>query len=223
MPVTTATTELRDLPVMLSASLPTELNGTNRAQDLYDLLVVLATGILTSGGRLVFGGHPSVTPLIHRIAQSADARQGQITLFQLEQFRAQAPIQIQDRSVFGEVRWCKDLQEMRDGMAAMAEAGVFVGGKTSGSVGGKPGIRDEFERFVARHPRGPVYLLGLLDGETQRIIQETSGNQTWKPQYLSSEERALLRDAPSPDLLAGLVLADLAQVVAAKSRQEALF
>src|ERR1035441_2936379 len=146
MPVTT-TTVLRGLPVMLSASLPDDLVGTSRAQDLYDLLVVLAGGILSSGGRLVFGGHPSVTPLIHRVAQGAGVREGQVTLFQLERFRQQAPIEVQDRSIFGEVRWCEDLESMRQGMAAMANAGVFVGGKTVGYVGNKPGIPDEFERF----------------------------------------------------------------------------
>jgi hypothetical protein len=215
MPVTT-TTGLKGLPVMLSASLPDDLVGTSRAQDLYDLLVVLAGGILSSGGRLVFGGHPSVTPLIHSVAKSAGVREGQVTLFQLERFRHQAPAEVQDRSVFGDVRWCEDLASMREGMAAMADAGVFVGGKTSGNVGGKPGIRDEFERFVRRHPKGPAYLLGLLDGETRRLIEEKGGEQPWEPKHLSVEERELLRFASSPDLAAGLVLADLTHMVDAR-------
>jgi hypothetical protein len=177
----TTTTCLKGLPVMLSASLPDDLVGTSRAQDLYDLLVVLAGGILSSGGRLVFGGHPSVTPLLHRVAKGAGVREGQVTLFQLERFREQAPAEVQDRSVFGEVLWCEDLESMREGMAAIADAGVFVGGKTAGYVGSKPGIRDEFERFVKRHPLGPVYLLGLLDGETRLLIEEKSGEQPWGP------------------------------------------
>jgi SLOG cluster3 family len=214
----TTTTCLKGLPVMLSASLPDDLVGTSRAQDLYDLLVVLAGGILSSGGRLVFGGHPSVTPLLHRVAKGAGVREGQVTLFQLERFREQAPAEVQDRSVFGEVRWCEDLESMRECMAVIADAGVFVGGKTAGYVGNKPGIRDEFERFVKRHPLGPVYLLGLLDGETRLLIEEKSGEQPWGPRYLSSEERELLRFASSPDLAAGLVLADLAHMVEAGCR-----
>jgi len=217
MPVTT-TTGLKGLPVMLSASLPDELVGTSRSQDLYDLLVVLAGGILSSGGRLVFGGHPSVTPLLHRVAKGAGVREGQVTLFQLERFRQQAPVEVQDRSVFGGVRWCEDLEIMREGMAAMANAGVFVGGKTTGYVGNKPGVRDEFERFVRRHPLGPVYLLGLLDGEAQRLIEEKGGDQPWEPRYLSGAERELLRFAASPDLAAGLVLADLTHMVEANCR-----
>lgn len=217
MPVTT-TSALRGLPIMLSASLPDNLVETSRAQDLYDLLVVLAGGILSSGGRLVFGGHPSVTPLIHRVAKGAGVREGQVALFQLERFRQQAPVEVHDRSVFGEVRWCEDLESMREGMAAMANAGVFVGGKTTGYLGNKPGIRDEFERFVKRHPAGPVYLLGLLDGETRRLIEEKSGEQPWEPRYLSGEERELLRSAASPDLAAGLVLADLTHMVEANGR-----
>lgn len=215
MSVATTTTGLKGLPVMISASLPDDLVGTSQAQDLYDLLVVLAGGILSSGGRLVFGGHPSVTRLIHRIVKTAGTGAGQVTLFQLEQFRNQAPAEIQDRTVFGEVQWCTDLESMRDKMVAIAKAGVFVGGKTTGNLGNKPGIRDEFERFVRCHPLGPVYLLGLLDGETRRLIEENTGEQPWAPRYLSPEERELLGYASSPDLLAGLVLTDMIQIVQA--------
>ena len=91
-------------------------------------------------------------------------------------------------------------------------------GKHTGYVGGKPGIRDEFERFVRRHPDGPVYLLGLLDGETRGLIEENSGEQPWQPKYLSSQEQELLRSAYLPDLAAGLVLADLTHVAKASCR-----
>jgi hypothetical protein len=101
---------------------------------------------------------------------------------------------------------------MRDEMAAVADAGVFVGGKTSGYIGGKPGIRDEFERFVGKHPNGPVYILGLLDGESRKLIEELSGDELWGPRYLSCEERAVLRESSSPDLAAELILGDLTRV-----------
>lgn len=39
-------------------------------------------------------------------------------------------------------------------MVRLARAAIFVGGKTEGYSGAKPGIRDEYERFRAYHPVG---------------------------------------------------------------------
>src|SRR5687767_4551221 len=65
-----ATADTRSLSVFLSASVPDELSGTSRAQDFFDFLVVVAGGVLSAGGRLIFGGHPSVTPLLHRVVEA---------------------------------------------------------------------------------------------------------------------------------------------------------
>lgn len=213
--MTPTATSLKGIRLLLFASLPDELVGTPRAQDLYDLLVVLGGGVLSSGGGLVLGGHPTTTPLVHRIAGSVGVDSGQIQLFQLEQFRASAPAEAFDERIFGRVRWCSDLASMRESMAGTANAAVFAGGRTSGNVGGRLGIRDEFERFLTHHPEGPAYLLGSLAGETAKLIAECEPSPTWGPKQLSGRERQLVAASDSVDLAASLVLTDLASLSAA--------
>jgi len=106
-----------------------------------------------------------------------------VSLYQLERFRVQAPPETFDTEVFDHVRWVggpelaldKDLANLRDPMAKLARAAAFVGAKTTGFMGDKPGIRDEFERFRAYHAEGPVYLVGGARGEAARLIDAATG------------------------------------------------
>ena len=92
-------------------------------------------GVLGSGGRLVFGGHPSVTPLMHRVVSQAGFRPRRIDFLQLER----SPPEVNE-STF-KVSWIdsEDLGPLREEMARRSRAGVFVGGKTSGFIGEVPG------------------------------------------------------------------------------------
>jgi hypothetical protein len=209
------------LSVMLSASLPKSLEETRRAKELFDLMVVLIGGILSSSSTLVFGGHPTVTPLIHRIAKSiGSSTKPQIKLFQLNRFRRQAPEEVYDRSVFGEVAWVGlekgdkgpldlDLAKMRNAMVKASEAAIFIGGKTEAFSGRIPGIRDEYNRFIKQHLNGPVYLLGMLDGESLNIIKGLLERNMREPNSLSEDELKILHNSDNIDLVSSLILADI--------------
>jgi hypothetical protein len=58
--------------VFLSASFPTppraEAYPPARPDEINDAVTAVARGILASGGRLVFGGHPTITPLVLLVA-----------------------------------------------------------------------------------------------------------------------------------------------------------
>jgi len=222
--------DLMNLPVMLSASLPSKLIGTNRAQDNYDVIVTLVGGILSSGGTLVFGGHPSITPLVHRVALSSGIDEPRIILFQDSRFKETAPDEVKDQKVFKEVRWvgsrgkskrhpAQHLGDMRQQMIRASLAGVFVGGKTEGNVGRIPGIRDEFRRFMKYHPNGPAYLLGLLEGETLSIIREMEKKGDREPNSLNDDEARVLHYTDNIDLACSLILADLARSIQRKLSQ----
>lgn len=203
---------LEGIPVCLSASLPEELRGTPRALDLQQLLVALLRGLLAGGGRLVFGGHPSVTPLIHRVASEAGFPTPSVELYQLTRFRAEAPQEIYAPTFL--LHWIdsQDLAPMREEMARISAAALFVGGKTHGYIGPRPGIRDEYERFLAHHPEGPAYLLGLLEGEARCLIREMERAGQREPNRLSPAELEILHHTPDVDLAVSLVLADLRRV-----------
>lgn len=214
---------LNGLHVMLSASLPKPLEGTRRAQDLYDLMVVLIGGVLSSSGVLVFGGHPTVTPLIHRVALSAGlSERPRIKLFQLLELRESAPEEVHDQRVFGQVKWFGDggaseeegLTKMRNEMVKVSHAAIFVGGKTEGFRGSIPGIRDEYQRFTKRRRDGHAYLLGLLGGESLRVVKDLEGKREHEPNSLSERELKAIHYSDSIDLISSIILTDLERLAA---------
>lgn len=208
-------TALDSIPMMLSASLPEDLQDRGGGGELNNLIAPLVRELLRRDGTLVYGGHPTVTPLVHHVAQALQGR-GQIILFQAEAFRSTAPEEVWDKSIFRDVHWVgdgasqeDDLQAMRLEMIEQAAAAVFVGGKTTAYTGSKPGIRDEFERFLKNHPDGRVYLLGMLGGEAKRIIEEREIERNPEPNRLTDRERHLLHHTDNVDVAVDLILTDL--------------
>jgi len=207
-------------PVLLSASVPDEITGTPEAQRVYAFVTALCEALFDAGLPLVFGGHPTITPLVHRVARARRGPRPAITLYQLERFRTKAPPEAGDTAVFGEVQWVgdpglgliEDLANLRSPMIPLARAAIFLGGKTTGFSGAKPGIRDEFERFRASHPDGPVYLVGAAGGETTRLIADAATDATgddWERNGLQGEARHVLHASQDPHLVAALIARDL--------------
>jgi hypothetical protein len=215
-PARTPAPQAAPLPVLLSASVPDEIAGTPAAQRLYDFVAAIVEAIFDSGAMLVFGGHPTITPLVHQLARSRADGPPPIALYQLERFRAAAPPESTDTRVFGQVHWvgdptaeiAADLRSLREPMVRLARAAVFIGGKTTGFSGDKPGIRDEYERFRAHHPLSPVYLVGATGGETARIIQDAAGAD-WEQNGLRGEARAVLHASHDPRIVAALIARDI--------------
>lgn len=208
--------QLEKTAVFLSASVPQELVGSPRAQELYSAIVLLVQRVTAEGGRLVFGGHPTITPVVRETLKRADRRDA-VELYQLRRFEKEAPEDIHDDAVFHRVHWIEpeggisgELSEMRDQMAEAASAAVFIGGKTADFYGEIPGLRDEYQRFLAHHPDGPVYLVGMMGGETGKLIQEMEDGEQSPRNGLSEAEREVVHHSHSVDLVMSLVLKDLA-------------
>jgi hypothetical protein len=208
------------LPVLLSASVPDTLAGTPEGQRLLDYTTAIVEALFDAGIHLVFGGHPSITPLVHRAAQDRGAAKPPIDLFQLERFRHQAPPEVDDARVFDRVHWVgdprlpldADLGHLREPMVALTRAAIFIGGQTSDDksdhLGAQPGIRDEFQRFRARHPEAPIYLVGGAGGETARLVAEAQG-QDWERNGLQGEAREVLHGSHNGHIVAALIARDL--------------
>lgn len=209
--------DLARVPVLLSASLPDEIANTPGAQRVYDYVTALVRSLLGAGIPLVFGGHPTITPLVHRAAKALGGRKPPISLYQLERFRGHEPPESADTAVFDDVHWLgdpgfdidTDLVHIRGPMTTQASAAVFIGGKTRDFSGRKPGIRDEYERFRACHPDGPVYLVGRLGGETARLIAETAGGIDLEHNSLSAEARREVHESDDESLVAALIVRDI--------------
>ena len=52
-------------------------------------------------------------------------------------------------------------------------AHIFIGGRTKGSKGNKPGILEEF--LIAKEKGHPIFLLGGFGGETEVIVNHITG------------------------------------------------
>lgn len=200
--------------IFLSASMPSAAEDMALARHTFGPFIASMTQAITElGATLVFGGHPTVSPLVHECISSLVAPgSGRVELHQARMWRrdkATVPLDVQEGPVFQDVRWHgagqdaeQDVAALRDAMiAAPLDAAVFVGGKTEGYTGEKsgqqPGIIDEHQRFVRACPGLPAFVVGLAGGAARQLPVEG-------PQIFDA-----IFSTPDPDLAVALIVAEL--------------
>jgi hypothetical protein len=161
-------------PVFLSASLP-DLKRHPKYHSTADLMAIrecvraLATVVLPRA-RLVFGGHPAITPLVKRVGERLGAM-SRIRLYQSAFFADHFP---KDNATFSGLMITKavpddrqaSLHLMRQKMIASEAfgAGVFVGGME--------GVEEEFEMFRSLQPKARLLPVAST-GAAARIVFES--------------------------------------------------
>jgi len=211
--------------IFLSAASPD--NPADAAHTLAPFVITFVQAMVDLGATIVFGGHPSITPLIHRaIVDIAAQNTGAVELFQALAWlrNSDAPSELKDRRVFRQVSWHPEpssktvksaytsddvaahLTSMRDAMITPdLDAAVFVGGKMTGGVGPRPGIIDEYERFRRNCPDRPPFVLGLALGAAAHLLDNHEPPQSALDLRLTQE----LRETSDPDLATALIIAEL--------------
>lgn len=154
-------TNLHRATIFLSASFPSGDRGERfrpyDASGIADAVSAFARAILAGNGKLVFGGHPTITPLVLMIAREL-AISDSVVVFQSAWFRRIRIPEVDEiqSERLGVIRWtdsADDLEEslriMRNEMIASIpyEAAVFVGGME--------GIQDEYDLFAELRPDIP--------------------------------------------------------------------
>lgn len=152
--------------VFLSASFPSG-ERARRFQsidpgEIADAVTAVVRAVLAGDGKLLFGGHPTITPLVLMIASELN-RKAVVDVFQSRWFENQITPEVHTlaEAGYGCIHWTPKLEsrelslrEMRRQMLCLDQpiaAGVFVGGME--------GIRDEFDQFgdmVPKVPRIPL-------------------------------------------------------------------
>jgi hypothetical protein len=142
--------------IFLSASIPLpERNPTfYETADVIairDAVIALATTVLPKH-HLVWGGHPSITPLIYYVMKRLDLKiQEHVTLYQSRFFEEYFP---EDNNQFKNVVLTENMKYKNESILLMRRrmfsenkfaAGIFIGGME--------GIKDEFELFRLFHPK----------------------------------------------------------------------
>lgn len=219
---------LADVVLFFSAALPKELEGTGRGLDLTDLVTVLLVGVVQQGGRVVFGGHPSVTPLVHYLVDHGAIPREAVTLYMPRFFDGRAPLQGHDTAIFVDRRlvgrgaspddpeaFADDLTEMRRAMIEGCTAGFFVGGQTKAFRGRVPGIEEEWHLFRSRHPDAPAFVCGLLEGYCRETLVPSIRSEALPdPSGLPIRRRNRLFDTTDVEEASAIVLGQLGRFTA---------
>jgi hypothetical protein len=163
-------------PVFLSASLPDpkrhpKYHSTADLMAIRECVRALATVVLPRT-RLVFGGHPAITPLIRLVAERL-GKMSHIRMYQSDFFREHFPA---DNQRFSDVVITKavpndregSLRLMREEMIASETffAGVFVGGME--------GVEQEFEMFRSRHPNAKILPVASTGAAARLVFHSMS-------------------------------------------------
>ena len=136
-------TALKRRRVFLSASFPSGKRGADFEPfdpgAIADAVTAVVRAVLLAKGRLLFGGHPTVTPLVLMVASELDAK-GAVDVFQSDWFAAEITRETRamEEAGFGVIHWIpgrgtreESLETMRKAMLGYNRkliAGVFVGG-----------------------------------------------------------------------------------------------
>ena len=183
-----ATTE-KMKSIFLSASIPLperdeKYIGTADIIAIRDAVLALTTVVLPHH-RLIWGGHPSITPLIYYVMERLNLNiQEHITLYQSRFFEKYFP---EDNNKFENIVFTdvvdndreKSLLYMRHKMLDESEfsAGIFIGGME--------GVEEEYDMFIEKHPKALVLPIASTGAGAKKIYDErfTDNNERLVKDY----------------------------------------
>lgn len=210
--------------IFLSAAAPDPEEQDAASLTLAPFVVILVQTLTDLGATVVFGGHPAVTPLVHRaLADLPNDGGGGIELHQAQfwEDQEQTPAVVNDRKIFKHVVWHgdgaaipSDLEALRAGMIGPdLDGGVFIGGKDKKSRTNPPGIVAEYRRFRAQCPDKPAFVVGMAFGAARHRLPTDD-----QPPHETVDRRlcTVLRETPDPDLAVALIVSELLDRCSAK-------
>lgn len=173
-------TQKKKLPkVFLSTSIPQE----NRHPKYFESADIIAIRdaikafslVILPHAQLVWGGHPSITPLIRQIMSFTNTcEEEHMQLYQSKFFAKHFP---KDNNRFKNLVMTAAADNRKDSLRIMREnmlksddyvAAVFIGGME--------GVRDEYKMFTELHPNLPAFPIASTGGAALKDIYEESQN-----------------------------------------------
>lgn len=166
--------------IFLSASIPLperdpKYYGSADVFAIRDAVISLATTVLPSH-KMIWGGHPSITPLISFVLQKRNIDiQSHVTIYQSKFFEDKFP---EDNNKFNNVILIEkegdkpqSLLSMRNAMLRSSKfsAGVFIGGME--------GVEDEYEMFKTRYPDALILPMASTGAAAKLIYDSLAENK----------------------------------------------
>jgi len=164
--------------IFLSASIPLPERDPKYI-DSADIIairdaVIALVDVVLPKFRLIWGGHPSITPLVNRVVQKREKEgenliQKHVKLYQSLYFEDYFP---DDNNKFENVTLVESTGERESSLLAMRKA-IFNSGDFYAGVflGGMNGVEDEFELFREYHPTAKLLPVAST-GAASKIIYE---------------------------------------------------
>ena len=162
--------------IFLSASIPLQERNplyieTADIIAIRDAVIALTTVVLPRY-RLIWGGHPSITPLIYYVMERLNLNiQEHMTLYQSRFFEKHFP---EDNNKFENIVFTdvidndreKSLLYMRHRMLDDSKfaAGIFIGGME--------GVEEEYDMFIEKHPKALVLPIASTGAGAKKIYDE---------------------------------------------------
>jgi hypothetical protein len=201
--------DLSGARVFLSASFPSGERGEPfRPYDpdaIAEAVTAVAQAVLTADGRIVFGAHPTISPLILLIAVELD-RHEVVEIYQSRYFEGRVPKETTDliRRGYGVVHWTRyDPDDLHGSLRVMRQEMLSRGSFAAAVfVGGMEGILEEDELVRTLQPHVPRLPLRAPGGAARVVVP--------------SRDRIAMRlaarlDSPRYPALAREIVAELAE------------
>jgi len=176
--------DLQSRSVLLCASFPSGERG--EAVSPYDVnaiadaVTATTSAILTANGRIVFGGHPTITPLILLIA-SARSKHGLVDVYQSEWFANQITPEtrrLEDLG-YGKIHWTKQGESLSNSLSTLRKVMLKESNPLGAIfVGGMDGLYEEYQLFREEYPDRPCIPIKGPGGAANRL------DPVWVPKEL---------------------------------------
>ena len=153
--------DLNQANILLSASFPSGERGDRfkpyDPSGISDAVSAFARAVLSNNGRLTFGGHPTITPLVLMIAREIQIKDS-VTVFHSAWFQdMQIPEveEIRDEQL-GYVEWTPSATNQEESLQIMRNAMIQRRRYASALfIGGMEGIVEEYEMVKGISPETP--------------------------------------------------------------------
>lgn len=168
--------------IFLSASVPLP-ERDSKYIDTADIIairdaVIALTTVVLPHHRLIWGGHPSITPLVYYVMEKLNLNiQDHVNLYQSRFFERFFP---EDNNKFNNVTLTdiveddreKSLLHMRERMLSefAFSAAVFIGGMEGINGDEEKGIDGEYKMFREKHPNAMILPIASTGGATRIVF-----------------------------------------------------
>lgn len=171
--------------VFLAASYPSrEYASTADSHEIARAVKALLGAVFHEHGKIVFGGHPSISPVVLMMAREFGEKDG-VWIYQSELFRplvVQASLDLKEEG-YGIIKFIKaepgespepgkctaSLKKMRESMIAETDPIAAV------LIGGDSGLGEELVLFRRRYPHRPVFPIGGPGGKARELLLSGRG------------------------------------------------